>query len=90
MLFRKNKPKVDVSIETLKLRIEMVDYLLRYRFTWEEIYRGLGFSEEWYAFTKKMIEKKNNRPMRNGANKPFSFCPVREINTSYYDKQYII
>ena len=58
MLFRKNK-KVDVSIDTLKLRITMVECLLEHKFTWEEIERGLGFSRSWYIFTNRSIEKKN-------------------------------
>ena len=60
MLFQKDKLKVNTDIETLKLRIDMIDHLLKYRFTWEEIDRGLGFSKEWYEFTKKLIEKKMN------------------------------
>lgn len=59
MIFRfmRAKSQVDTKIETLKLRLEMVDCLLKHRFTWEEIERGLGFSEGWYLFTKRLVEK---------------------------------
>lgn len=56
MLFRKREVKADVTDETLKLRLEMVDTLLKFRYSWEEIERGLGFSEAWYRFTKQMLE----------------------------------
>lgn len=52
------KKKVNINTNTLKLRIEMVDHLLKYRFTWDEIERGLGFSKAWYYFTKKQIEER--------------------------------
>ena len=57
MFFKKNKQKVNVNIETLKLRINMVDCLLEHKFSWEEISNGLGFGETWYSFAKKLIEK---------------------------------
>lgn len=58
MIFRKNK-KVDVSVDTLKLRIAMIECLLEHKFTWKEINRGLGFSIPWYIFTNQLIEKKS-------------------------------
>lgn len=64
-LIRRNQAKVTVDTETLKLRIEMIDHLLKYRFTWDEIDRGLGFSKEWYEFTKKLIEKRSKNLPKN-------------------------
>lgn len=54
MFFRKRK--VDVSIDTLKLRVRMVNTLLNKGFSWEDIDRGLGFSKSWYKFTNWQIE----------------------------------
>lgn len=59
MIFRKNK--VDISHDTLKLRIEIVECLLKHRFTWDEIFKGTGFSEAWYMYTKKEVEEKEKR-----------------------------
>lgn len=56
-MFLKLKKKRTVNTKMLKLQIEMVDCLLKHRFSWDEIYEGLGFSESWYAFTKQSIEK---------------------------------
>lgn len=58
MLFRMDKPKVDINTETLKLRINVVECLLRNRFTWEEIFKAAGFSEAWYHFTKKVLKER--------------------------------
>ena len=58
MIFRfmRAKANVDTRVETEKLRIAMVDSLLKQGFTWKEIEQGLGFSEAWYLFTEKLIK----------------------------------
>lgn len=58
MIFRfmRAKANVDTRAETEKLRIAMVDSLLKQGFTWKEIEQGLGFSEAWYLFTKRLIK----------------------------------
>lgn len=44
-------------LERLRLQVEMVKHLRKYRFTWEEISEAIGFSEEWLIFTEKLIKK---------------------------------
>lgn len=44
-MFRKKK-KTEVNLKKLKLQVEMVKHLLKYRFTWEEIFEAIGFSKE--------------------------------------------
>lgn len=46
-----------VNLERLKLQVEIVKHLLRYRFTWEEIFEAIGFSEEWLVFAEQLIKK---------------------------------
>lgn len=59
-MFSSKKKNVKVNVEKLKLQIEMVDHLLKYRFSWKDIEQGLGFSRAWYAFSKRLIEKHKN------------------------------
>lgn len=51
------KKKSKLNLERLKLQVEIVEHLLKYRFTWEEIYKGIGFSKEWYWNAKQLIEQ---------------------------------
>lgn len=51
------KKKSKLNLERLKLQVEIVEHLLKYRFTWEEIYEGIGFSKEWYWNAKQLIEQ---------------------------------
>ena len=60
-MFRKKK-KTEVNLKKLKLQVEMVKHLLKYRFTWEEIFEAIGFSKEWLIFTEKLIEKHERKP----------------------------
>ena len=48
-----------VDIDTLKLKVEMIRHLLRFRFTWDEIYQVFGYSEETYDDAMKFL--KDNR-----------------------------
>ena len=44
-------------LERLKLQIEMVKHLCKYRFTWEEISEAIGFSEDWLTFSEKIVKE---------------------------------
>lgn len=46
---------VEVDIDTLKLKVEMIRHLLRFRFTWDEIYQVFGYSEEAYSDEIKFL-----------------------------------
>lgn len=48
-----------VDIDTLKLKVEMIRHLLRFRFTWDEIYQVFGYSQESYNDAIKFL--KDNR-----------------------------
>ena len=50
---------VEVDIDTLKLKVEMIRHLLRFRFTWDEIYQVFGYSQEIYNDAIKFL--KDNR-----------------------------
>ena len=43
-------------IDTLKLKVEMIRHLLRFRFTWDEIYQVFGYSQETYNDVIKFLE----------------------------------
>lgn len=45
------------NLERLKLQVEIVQHLLNYRFTWDEIFEAIGFSEEWFETSKQIIKK---------------------------------
>jgi len=45
----------DVDTHTLKLKVEMIRHLLRFRFTWNEIYQVFGYSEETYNDAIKFL-----------------------------------
>ena len=45
----------DVDTDTLKLKVEMIRHLLRFRFTWGEIYQVFGYSEETYNDAIKFL-----------------------------------
>lgn len=45
----------DVDTDTLKLKVEMIRHLLRFRFTWDEIYQVFGYSEEAYSDAIKFL-----------------------------------
>ena len=45
----------DVDTDTLKLKVEMIRHLLRFRFTWDEIYEVFGYSEETYNDAIKFL-----------------------------------
>lgn len=47
-----------VDIDTLKLKVEMIRHLLRFRFTWDEIYQVFGYSEEAYSDAIKFLNDK--------------------------------
>lgn len=40
-------------IERDKLAVEMIDHLLRFGFTWDEIEFALGLTRDWYNRVKK-------------------------------------
>ena len=42
-------------IDTLKLKVEMIRHLLRFRFTWDEIYQVFGYSQETYNDAIKFL-----------------------------------
>lgn len=44
-----------VDTDTLKLKVEMIRHLLRFRFTWDEIYQVFGYSEEAYSDAIKFL-----------------------------------
>ena len=46
-----------VDIDTLKLKVEMIRHLLRFRFTWDEIYQVFGYSQEIYNDAIKFFER---------------------------------
>lgn len=46
-----------LQLSKLKLQVEMVKHLLKYRFTWEEIFLAIGCSEEWLSWAEKTIEE---------------------------------
>lgn len=48
---------MDKDLEKLKLQIEMVKHLCKYRFTWEEISEAIGFSEDWLIFSEKIVKE---------------------------------
>lgn len=50
---------VEVDVDTLKLKVEMIRHLLRFRFTWDEIYQVFGYSQETYNDAIKFL--KDNR-----------------------------
>lgn len=50
---------VDVDIDTVKLKVGMIRHLLRFRFTWDEIYQVFGYSQETYNDAIKFL--KDNR-----------------------------
>lgn len=50
-------------LKRLKLQIEMVKHLLKYRFTWDEISEAIGFSKEWLIFSEKIV-KENQEDIR--------------------------
>lgn len=43
-------------IDTLKLKMEMIRHLLRFRFTWDEIYQVFGYSQETYNDAIKFLK----------------------------------
>ena len=43
-------------IDTLKLKVEMIRHLLRFRFTWDEIYQVFGYSQEIYNDAIKFLK----------------------------------
>ena len=43
-------------IDTLKLKVEMIRHLLRFRFTWDEIYQVFGYSQETYNDAIKFLK----------------------------------
>lgn len=45
------------KLKRLKLQIEMVKHLRKYRFTWEEISEAIGFSEDWLIFSEKIVKE---------------------------------
>lgn len=45
----------DVDTDTLKLKVEMIRHLLRFRFTWDEIYQVFRYSEETYNDAIKFL-----------------------------------
>lgn len=45
-----------VDIDTLKLKVEMIRHLLRFRFTWDEIYQVFGYSQETYNDAIKFLK----------------------------------
>ena len=47
---------VDVDIDTVKLKVEMIRHLLRFRFTWDEIYQVFGYSQEIYNDAIKFLK----------------------------------
>lgn len=47
----------DVDTDTLKLKVEMIRHLLRFRFTWDEIYKVFGYSEEAYSDAIKFLKE---------------------------------
>lgn len=44
-------------IERDKLAVEMIDHLLKFRFTWDEIEFALGLKRDWYEKVKKELKK---------------------------------
>lgn len=44
-----------VDTDTLKLKVEMIRHLLRFRFTWDEIHQVFGYSEEAYSDAIKFL-----------------------------------
>lgn len=46
----------EVDIDTLKLKVEMIRHLLRFRFTWDEIYQIFRYSEETYNDAIKFLQ----------------------------------
>lgn len=44
-----------VDTDTLKLKVEMIRHLLRFRFTWDEIDQVFGYSEETYNDAIKFL-----------------------------------
>ena len=47
----------DVDTDILKLKVEMIRHLLRFRFTWDEIYKVFGYSEEAYSDAIKFLKE---------------------------------
>ena len=45
-----------VDTDTLKLKVEMIRHLLRFRFTWDEIYQVFGYSQQTYNDAIKFLE----------------------------------
>ena len=45
-----------VDTDTLKLKVEMIRHLLRFRFTWDEIYQVFGYSQETYNDVIKFLQ----------------------------------
>lgn len=39
-------PKLKEVLEKRNLQVEMIKHLLKYRFSWDEIQKAFGFSEE--------------------------------------------
>ena len=45
------------ELERKKVQVDIVKHLLRYRFTWEEIFEAIGFSKVWLNHTEKLIKQ---------------------------------
>ena len=55
-------PKIsEKRLRRLKLQIEIVKHLLKYRFTWEEISEAIGFSKEWLIFSEKIVKENQEK-----------------------------
>lgn len=52
-----DETSTDVDTDTLKLKVEMIRHLLRFRFTWDEIYKVFGYSEEAYSDAIKFLKE---------------------------------
>ena len=50
-----DETSTDVDTDTLKLTVEMIRHLLRFRFTWDEIHQVFGYSEEAYSDAIKFL-----------------------------------
>lgn len=45
--------------EKIRLQLEMVNHLLKYRFTWNEIEFALGFSKEQMDIAEKKLKEES-------------------------------